>query len=124
MSGIDFTRDQRSWHKQIGRWSNWSKAVLRRQGALDRACVACVTEFLPRERAGMVVNPEDRKARVSALVPDGSALLAPDPDAERDSLILFNPNGTEQRPYGMVAKPSRKEPTPGIVCFWTLQVRQ
>ena len=123
MTAIDFTTSRLQWHNFIGTWSNWGKAVLRRPGASDRLCVACVTEFLPKERVGSMIDPEARKARVSALAPDGS-VLDPPPDKERDSLIIFNEDGTEQPVYRIVAKPGRKEPVAGLVLFWTLQVRQ
>jgi hypothetical protein len=71
-----------------------------------------------------MVDPEDRKAMVSALAPDGASLLSPEPNKEVDSLIVFNPDGTEQKPYRIVQKPGREEPTPGLVIFWSLQVRR
>lgn len=123
MTGIDFEASRLRWHNQIGRWSNWGGAVLRRPGSPDRPVVACVTQFSPKERVGQMIDPEARKARVSALVPDGSAVLTPEPDRERDSLIVFNPDGSEQPPYRIVAKPGRTEPVAGMVLFWTLQVR-
>ena len=124
MTAIDFTASRLRWHNHIGFWSNWGKAVLRR-GGVDRACVACVTQFTPQERRGMVMNPEDMKARVSALVPDASAVLAPDPDQNAgDVLVVFNRDGTEQGPYRIVQKPKRQEPVAGLNLFWTLQVRR
>jgi hypothetical protein len=120
---IDFTQSRLRWHKHIGSWSNWSKAVLRRRGTGDRPCVACVVEYSPKERQGATINPEDRKAMLSALV-DNATVLVPDPDQEQDVLIVFNPDGSEQPPYRMVAKPGRAEPTPGLTLFWTLQVRR
>ena len=124
MTAIDFAASRLRWHNHIGYWSNWGKAVLRRPGTADRLCVACVTEFRPRERVGNMVDPEARKARVSALAPDGVTVLDPAPDRERDSLIVFNPDGTEQPPYRIVAKPGREEPVAGLTLFWTLQVRR
>lgn len=125
MTAIDFTASRLRWHNHIGYWSNWGRAVLRRVGSPDRPCIACVTEFLPRERVGGMIDPEARKARVSALAPGGVAELAPAPDRERDSLIVFDEDGvTEQPPYRIVAKPGRKEPVAGLTLFWTLQVRQ
>ena len=120
---IDFTASRLRWHDHIGRWSNWGKAVLRRQGVPDRACVACVVEYSPRERQGMVINPEDRKAMVSALTPDKN-LLTPDPDQEHDRLVVFNKDGTEQPSYRIVVKPGRAEPVAGLTIFWVLQVRR
>lgn len=120
---INFTATQLRWHKHIGSWSNWNKNVLRRTGSPDRDCTVCVVEFSPRERQGSMVNPEDRKAMLSALSLDNTP-LTPDPDQERDRLIVFNPDGTEQPAYRMVAKPGREEPVPGMVLFWTLQVRR
>lgn len=98
--------------------------MLRRAGSPDRLCVACVTQYMPKERVGKTIDPEDRKARLSALQPDGVTVLTPDPDRERDSLIVFNPDGTEQPPYRLKAKPSREEPVPGMTLFWTLQVQR
>lgn len=121
MTTIDFTASRLRWHNHIGYWSGWSKNVLRRPGAPDRPCVACVTEFKPQERVGKMVDPEARKARVSALAPD-LTVLDPAPDRERDSLIVFNPDGSEQPPYRLAAKPGREEPVPGLVLFWVLQV--
>jgi hypothetical protein len=123
MPVIDWTQSRLRWHNQIGFWSGWSKCVLRRSGS-DRLCTACVTQFLPRERVGGLVNPEDMKARVSALMPDGVTLQIPEPDKERDRLIVFNPDGTEQAPYRIVVLPRRVEPEPGVTLFWTLQVRR
>ena len=123
-ASIDWTASRLRWHNHIGRWSNWGNAVLRRHGVGDRACVACVTQFTPREQQGASINPEARKARVSALAPDGLTVLDPPPDQELDVLIVFNPDGTEQPPYRTVAKPGREEPTPGFTLFWTLQVRR
>lgn len=119
---IDFTPSRLRWHNHIGRWSNWSRAVLRRVGAPDRACVACVTQYQPQERVGKMVDPEARKARISALQLDGVTVLTPDPDRERDSLIIFNKDGTEQPPYRLAAKPGREEPVAGFTLFWTVQV--
>lgn len=120
---IDFTKSRLRWHKHIGSWSNWSKSVLRRYGVGDRSCVVCVVEYSPKERQGAAINPEDRKAMLSALV-DDNTLLTPDPLQEKDVLIVFNPDGTEQPPYRIVAKPGRAEPTPGLTIFWSLQVRR
>lgn len=120
---IDFTASRLAWHNHIARWSNDAAGVLRRRGVGDRPVTACVSVFSPREKQGQAINPEDRKARISALVPGGLP-LAPDPDQEQDVLIVFNPDGTEQAPYRIVAKPGREEPVPGLVLFWTLQVRR
>jgi hypothetical protein len=124
MPQIDWTLSRLKWHNLIGFYSGWSRAALRRTGAQDRACVACVTQFTPVERRGGVVNPEDMKARVSALQPNGVDVLEPEPDKERDRLIVFNPDGTEQAPYRLVVLPRRQEPMPGVNLFWTLQVRR
>lgn len=123
MTAINFEASRRRWHNHIGFWSNWGTAVLRRNGSPDRPCVACVTQFSPRERMGSMINPDDRKIRLSALTPDGITPLSPEPDQEHDRLIVFNPDGSEQAPYRMVVKPKRQEPVAGMVLFWTLQVR-
>jgi len=125
MPNIDWTQSRLKWHNLIGFYSGWNSAVLRRAGITDRPCVVCVSEFTPRERAGGMVNPEDMKARVSALTPDGVTLLTPEPNNDAgDVLILFNPDGTEQRPYRITARPKRQEPQAGVTLFWTLQVRR
>ncbi len=123
---IDWRASQLRWHNHIGRWSNWGKAVLRRRGIPDRAVVACVTQFLPKERIGAAIDPEDRKARVSVLQPDGVTLLSPEPNNDAgDVLIIFNKDGvTEQPPYRIVQRPGREEPAPEVVLFWTMQVRR
>lgn len=121
---MDFTASRLRWNNQIARWSKGGRAVLRRNdGGPDRAVVCCVVEFSPKERVGKAIDPEDRKAMVSALAPDGS-VLTPEPYRERDSLIVFNPDGTEQPPYRLTQKPGREEPTAGLVLFWILQVRR
>ena len=123
-TSIDWAASQLRWHNHIGRWSNWSKVVLRRRGSPDRACVACVTQFQPKERVGAAIDPEDRKARISALAPDLTP-LAPEPNNDAgDVLIVFNRDGTEQPPYRIVQRPGREEPAPGVVLFWVLQVRR
>src|SRR6266576_1795697 len=121
--GMDWTQSRLRWHNLIGSFSGFGKALLRRDG-VDRACVACVTQFTPRERVGGMVDPQDMKARVSALLPDGVTLLTEEPDKERDILIVFNQDGTEQRPYRIVVVPKRQEPQAGVTLFWTLQVRR
>ncbi len=120
---IDWTQSRLKWHNLIGFWSGWSKNVLRRAGLPDRPCVACVTQFSPQERRGGLVNPTEMKARVSALAPD-LTLLSPEPSSELDRLVVFNPDGTEQSPYRLVAPSKRQEPQPGVNLFWTLQVRR
>jgi hypothetical protein len=124
MPVLDFTASRLRWHKHIAAWSGGGRAVLRRRGSPDRDCAACVVDFQPKERVGKMIDPEDRKAMVSALVPDGSAVLSPAPDKESDSLVVFNPDGTEQPPYRITQRPGREEPTPGLVIFWSLQVRR
>ncbi len=126
MPNIEWTRSRLKWHNMIGFYAGWGKAVLRRAGIPDRACVACVTQFTPVERRGMVSNPEDMKARVSALAPDGVTLLSPEPDQNKgDVRVVFDKDGvTEQRPYKIVVTPKRQEPQAGVTLFWTLQVRR
>src|SRR5579863_7656224 len=109
MPQIDWVRSQLKWHNLIGFWSGWSNAVLRRTGVPDRPCVACITQFTPVERRGGLVNPEDMKARLSALAPDGVTPLSPDPSRELDRLIVFNSDGTEQPAYRIAVPPKRQE---------------
>ncbi len=120
--GINFTAARLRWHNMIARWSSNTTAKLRRIGAPDRPCVACVGEFSPQERLGQAVNPEASKAMVSALAPDAQTPVVV--EQEGTSLIIVNQDGTEQPPYRLVAKPQKAEPTPGITLVWVLQVRR
>jgi hypothetical protein len=122
ITGIDFTASRLRWHNLILRWSNSNTAILRTVGSPDRPCVACVGEFSPQEKMGAAINPEASKAMVSGLAPDGVTPI--DIVQEGTSLIIVNPDGTEQPVYKMVAKPQRAEPTPGLVVAWVLQVRR
>ena len=124
MPAIDWTQSRLKGHNLIGHYAGWGRAALRRNG-VDRPCVACVTQFTPRDRMGAVVDPLDMKARVSALAPDGVTLLTPEPDNNAgDMLIVWNQDGTEQLPYRINARPKRQEPQAGVTLFWTLQVRR
>ena len=63
-------------------------AVLRREGSSpeDRPCRVVLVEFTPRERAGELTNPTDRKVIMSAK--NEEVQLMP-PDNEQDVLVTF-----------------------------------
>jgi hypothetical protein len=77
--------------------SNGGAAILRRSTG-DRTCYACLVELSPIERKDLAASTP-RTILVSA-----KNLTVP-PDKDKDTLILLNTDGSEQRPLKLLAKP-------------------
>jgi len=121
---INYPAMQLRWQRHIIRWANGANFILRRSGQPDLSCVAAVVEYTPQERRGQAVNPEDEKAIISALAPDGSLLR--EPDRELDTLISLDPDtGVVMFRYRMTTKPKREGSTNARdTVLWTVSVRK
>jgi len=117
----DYTRTRSTADRMISKWG--AVALLRRQGAPDRKCMAFITSFTPQERMGRLTNPLDRKALVSAVSPDG-ALLDPEPDEQKDRLIMLDPKtGAETENLHIFEPPDKIDPA-GVIVLYQLAVRR
>lgn len=124
MALINYVAMRLRWQRQIIRWANGANFVLRRSGYPDRPIVAAVIDYSPEERRGAPINPEDEKAVISALAPDGSILA--EPNRETDTLVSLDPNSGEVLyRYRWTAKPKREGSTNARdVVLWTASVRK
>jgi hypothetical protein len=94
-----------------------ARAILRRTSG-DRACIACVIDFFPRSHQGELRNSPDRTVLVAA-----DALDLP-PDAEKDHLVMLDPNtGAELESLRLIAPIGKFAPA-GVVVYWELQARR
>jgi hypothetical protein len=123
---INFDAMRLRWQRHIIRWGNGATFILRRSATPDLPVIAAVIAYSPKERQGAPINPEDEKAIISALAPDGS-LLSREPDRERDTLIALDPADGETvlYRYRMTAKPQREASTNAKdTVLWTVSVRK
>lgn len=93
-----------------------SRAILRRDGS-DRDCLA-FTDVLSRAHQGELRN-----------APDGMVLIAADgldvpPDAEKDHLILVDPDTHAETDNLRLLAPIGKFAPGGVVVYWEAQTRR
>lgn len=129
---FDTDVSRKRWDNQLKRFGD--PGALRQSGMADRPITVSVLTFNAIERMGMVSNPVDRKALVSALDPNTGLPLDPDP-SEKDVLVTFQMDDKGQEPLldvngnpmvdellKIVAPPARVG-TSRTVLFWRIQVR-
>jgi hypothetical protein len=117
-------RSQLVWNDLIYRYG--LPAKLRQQGLQDRWITAIVAQYSSLERQGMVSNPMDRKAVVSAISPDTGGEVVP-PPSEKDVYVRlkFDDQGVPSEEYLLkIVAPPRPVESNGKTLYWQLQVRR
>lgn len=112
---MDYARERAIANDMIRKYG--APAILRRDSG-DRPCVAFISDYMPHERVGKIINQTDRKALVS---PVG---LTVDPDSEQDRLVTLDPVTSAEIEILRIVSPVGKLVPGNIVIYWELQVRR